>query len=332
LFDKEITYYICYPIFKQKTMKKIYFIGALMATAMSFGQQALPFFDTFSYPAANLHETAPWSALGTPSASDHILLDGSKVTFAAGGTDAQVLVASQTSGTVYYKFDLKVITMAGVTDANGGYLAGFTQNATTFGASLWTKRGADDNTYNLGIETRTATAANTTFTSGTYNAGTTYTVVVGYTFNPGANDDTTKLWVNPGAGEEATPLLTDTHTGTDLPAIVSFFLRQDSATETPSVEIDNLRVATTFADVLSNNTPNSISGLKVYPNPAKNNLYISSDSFAEKQVELYDVLGKVALKTKVTNTPINLSGLTSGVYVVKVTEEGKTATRKIVIE
>ena len=77
---------------------------------------------------------------------------------------------------------------------------------------------------------------------------------------------------------------------------------------------------------------NSISGLKIYPNPAKNNLFISSDSFAEKQVELYDVLGKVALKTKVTNTPINLSGLTSGVYVVKVTEEGKTATRKLVIE
>ncbi|MCL9806062.1 lamin tail domain-containing protein [Flavobacterium amniphilum] len=90
--------------------------------------------------------------------------------------------------------------------------------------------------------------------------------------------------------------------------------------------------ATTLSPCTLSNPDNSISGLKVYPNPAKNNLYISSDSFAEKQIELYDVLGKVALKAKVTNAPINLSGLTSGVYVVKVTEEGKTATRKIVIE
>ena len=77
---------------------------------------------------------------------------------------------------------------------------------------------------------------------------------------------------------------------------------------------------------------NSISGLRVYPNPVTNgNLFISSDSNETKSVAVYDVLGKQVLRTVVTNQPINVSSLNSGVYIVKITEEGKTATRKLVI-
>jgi hypothetical protein len=79
-------------------------------------------------------------------------------------------------------------------------------------------------------------------------------------------------------------------------------------------------------------TQNSISGLKVYPNPVTNgNLFITSDSNETKSVAVYDVLGKQVLRTVVTNQPINVSSLNSGVYIVKITEEGKTATRKLVI-
>jgi len=313
-------------------MKKIYLLSAILATTLSFGQQSLPFTDTFSHAAGNLHETSPWSALGTPNASDHILLDGSKVTFDGLGTDAQVIIASQTTGTIYYKFTINVLSMAGVTDVNGGYLAGFSQNTTTFGGTLWTKR-IDDSSFNLGIETRTATAAGTTWAPGTYTTGTNYTVVVAYTFGAGASDDTTKLWVNPTAGDEATPLITDTHTGTDLSSIVSFFLRQDSVTETPSVEVDNLKVSTTFADVLSNSRFDAIAGLKIYPNPVVDGkLFISTDLNTAKTVSIYDILGKQVLNTRISNEVINVTSLKTGVYVVKITEEGKTATRKLVIK
>lgn len=77
---------------------------------------------------------------------------------------------------------------------------------------------------------------------------------------------------------------------------------------------------------------NNISGLSVFPNPAKQFLNITSASFAEKQVVLYDVLGKVALTAKVTNQSLNIASLPKGVYVAKITEEGKVATRKVVIE
>ncbi|WP_428224107.1 T9SS type A sorting domain-containing protein [Flavobacterium sp.] len=319
-------------------MRKIYVLGALLAMSLTNAQQTLPFVDSFSYPAGNLHQTSPWSVLGTASATDQILLDGSKVTFEAGGTDAQVTVTSQTTGTVYYAFDLTITgALAAVIDANGGYLAGFTQNATTFGGTLWIKKDPADATntkFAFGTEVRTATGTATSFTPYSYDLGTTYKVLVGYTFNTGgASDDSSKLWINPTVNDEASPLITDTHTGADLTSIVSFFLRQDSATETPAVAIDNLKISTTFNDVmLSAEKFDNIAGLRVSPNPATTELNILSDSFAAKTVEMYDVLGKVALKATVTSQPLNISGLAKGVYVAKITEEGRVATRKVVVE
>ena len=313
-------------------MKKLYTLLFITVASATFAQQSLPFSDSFSYPAGNLHETSPWSVVGTAHASDHILLDGSKVTFAAGGTDAQVTISPQTSGTVNYRINLNITSMAGVTDPNGGYIMGFAQNATTFGGTLWAKR-VDDTNFNIGIETRTATGALTTYTAAAYPTGTSITVVVAYTFGAGASDDTTRLWINPTTGDEATPLLTDTHAGTDLPSIASFLLRQDSPTETGVVEVDNLKLSLTFTEVLSSSSFNAIEGLKMYPNPLSGNtLYLTSTANAEMSVQIFDIVGKEVIKSNVMNNTVNVSGLNAGVYIVKITEEGKTATRKLVIQ
>jgi hypothetical protein len=85
--------------------------------------------------------------------------------------------------------------------------------------------------------------------------------------------------------------------------------------------------------VLANDSFNAIAGLSVYPNPVKNGVfYINSDANAERTVAIFDVLGKQVLNTKTSNSAINVSGLTAGVYMVQITEEGKTATRKLVVE
>src|SRR5690606_21567710 len=77
---------------------------------------------------------------------------------------------------------------------------------------------------------------------------------------------------------------------------------------------------------------NSIAGLQVYPNPVTNgNLFITTDNNGTKSVSIYDVLGKAVVKATVTDQPVNVSNLKKGVYIVKITEEGKTATRKLVI-
>jgi hypothetical protein len=78
---------------------------------------------------------------------------------------------------------------------------------------------------------------------------------------------------------------------------------------------------------------NAISGLKIYPNPVTNgNLFITSDTSEVKQVEIYNVLGKQVLAAKTTTAAINVGNLNKGLYMLKITEEGKTATRKLVIE
>ena len=78
---------------------------------------------------------------------------------------------------------------------------------------------------------------------------------------------------------------------------------------------------------------NAISGLSVYPNPVTDgNLYITSDSSEAKTVAVYDILGKQVLNAKTSNNTVNVSSLKGGAYIVKITEEGKTDTRKLIIE
>jgi hypothetical protein len=83
--------------------------------------------------------------------------------------------------------------------------------------------------------------------------------------------------------------------------------------------------------VLANKTF-AVSGMKVYPNPVVDgNLYISSDSSNAKQLTVYDVAGRVALKTTATDQPVNVSGLSSGIYLAHIAENGKTTITKLVI-
>jgi hypothetical protein len=49
-------------------------------------------------------------------------------------------------------------------------------------------------------------------------------------------------------------------------------------------------------------------------------------------IEVYDLLGKEVLKANVVNNAVNVAKLTVGVYVVKIIEDGKIATRKLVIQ
>ena len=53
--------------------------------------------------------------------------------------------------------------------------------------------------------------------------------------------------------------------------------------------------------------------VKIYPSPTNSQLSISSDNEIT-QVEIYNLLGQVVLKTNKTDTPIDVSGLTVGIY------------------
>jgi hypothetical protein len=92
--------------------------------------------------------------------------------------------------------------------------------------------------------------------------------------------------------------------------------------------------ARSIADTnLSTRGFDAIEGLTMYPNPLKGNtLYLTSTANAEMSVQIFDIVGKEVTNTNVINNTVNVSGLNAGVYIVKITEEGKTATRKLVIQ
>lgn len=76
-----------------------------------------------------------------------------------------------------------------------------------------------------------------------------------------------------------------------------------------------------------------IQGFKLYPNPAFNDVvYITTEKNARKEVNVYDVFGEIVLTDRILNKSLNISKLVPGVYVLQVTEESKTITRKLVVK
>jgi hypothetical protein len=92
-------------------------------------------------------------------------------------------------------------------------------------------------------------------------------------------------------------------------------------------------VARSLADTNLSVQQNKIAGLNVYPNPVTNGtLYITSNSSNAKTVAVYDILGKQVLESKTSNNTVNVSNLKGGAYIVRITEDGNTDTRKLIIE
>jgi hypothetical protein len=72
--------------------------------------------------------------------------------------------------------------------------------------------------------------------------------------------------------------------------------------------------------------------LGFYPNPVSNGkIYITSKTSLEKDIMIFDVLGKRVLQTSITSKELNISTIPPGVYIIKISEGDATATRKLII-
>lgn len=76
----------------------------------------------------------------------------------------------------------------------------------------------------------------------------------------------------------------------------------------------------------------SIEGLNLYPNPVSNGkVYITSKNDSDKEIIIFDVLGKKVLQTMISSRELNVSNLTPGVYIIKINENDASATRKLIV-
>jgi hypothetical protein len=76
-----------------------------------------------------------------------------------------------------------------------------------------------------------------------------------------------------------------------------------------------------------------LKGFKMYPNPAYGEeIYITTETNGNKAIKIYDVFGEVVLTDRISTNTLDISRLVPGVYVLQVTEQKKTMTRKLVVK
>ena len=70
----------------------------------------------------------------------------------------------------------------------------------------------------------------------------------------------------------------------------------------------------------------------LYPNPVKNTVYVSSN-MEKADLAVYDITGKMVLNTALQfgENTINVSNIASGVYLARLSSNGKTLTKKLII-
>lgn len=295
----------------------------------------LPFREHFNYAVgASLGAQESWSNINS---GDNITVasgslsyanatsSGNSVSFTGAGIDCFSPFTATTSGTVYASFMVNVADMTNVTtDLAETYFAALTDANKSFKGRMFVKRNGTQ--YQLGLD---AASTTTNYDATLRNVGDVVFVVMGYDF--GTN--TLSAWLNPNLTtfSASTPASLTSTPATAITELGGFIIRQDSDTKTPSMVFDELNIATDITSLLTVKQ-NNITGLEVYPNPVTNGmLYINTAANLEKNVVIYDVLGKQVLSTTTSNA-VNVASLKSGVYVLSITEAGKTATSKLVIK
>lgn len=71
--------------------------------------------------------------------------------------------------------------------------------------------------------------------------------------------------------------------------------------------------------------------IKLHPNPVKNDLTLDLKSEEDTKVEIFDILGKRVYFNSINKTStLNLQDLKTGIYIVKITQNNTTITKKLV--
>lgn len=329
-------------------MKKIYILSTLLVASISFGQVSDRFMGTGALNAngwATHSGTTPGQlTISTGSLTySTITPAGNKVALVAGNTeDVNLSCGTAISGTAYYSVIINLPNTTGLNlnTASGDYsiALGGTAGATVTAlpARIYFRAGATADTFNLGILNNSGGTVAPSYVATNFPINTPVFAIVKYELTT----NTASLFINPAldSTEPTATVTNNTGTGAAPTSIASVTLRQGGTATagTGNVEFDDIRVANNWAYVSSASlkiNQNSISGLSFYPNPVKNGVFfINTDANAERTVTVFDVLGKQVLNLTTSNNAINVNNLNSGVYMVKITEEGKTATRKLVIE
>lgn len=236
-------------------LKELFVTFAVVWLCTSVATGSIVFRDDFNSPNGNLVGTTPdvgvgtWSQTGADG-TNPIQISGSAARVNNAGQDAYAQFASPVTPTngasIYSGFDINLSTN-GINESTF-HLTDTVGATLTFYQLLFSRNLSTG--YQFGLSTRSGSFV--AYGTTVLNRNTTYHVVIAWDFLAGGGtNDLMKLYINPtNATEGANSIYAQTSTwGSFEPtSLVAANLRQGALGPSPTGTIDNLVVATTFAE------------------------------------------------------------------------------------
>ncbi|WP_179354150.1 T9SS type A sorting domain-containing protein [Winogradskyella vidalii] len=359
-------------------MKTKLFLTLLLTSCLTFGQELyqLPLYEGFDYAVAYSDDTppeplntllysdtmiglGPWIEDNYSSTKNPFLITSPFTSYAGlpaftgnaieikGGTNDPLLyfepVNENDGVNLYASCMVKVTDMSSVSGSLDYFFA-LATSGFGYGAALYFSK-VDDTTYNLGINESNTSGEAIVYTGATFTENVDEVfVVIKYEFNSSGNS-VAHLFVNPvinGATEPASHEDTSSISLEDEANRSTFTLLKinaNSNARTPGIAIDEIRIGTSWEDVVSTtNEPldivdNEIANFKIYPNPANDYIEIESGAESVTSITVFDILGEQVLIQEVLNdNRMDISSLTKGVYFIKIRGDNNSSITKKIIK
>jgi len=264
-----------------KLKKLISILYVLLTTiclsGIIFAQPSLPYTETFDYSVGALIPNDGWTQTGvntggtvqvtsgslsytdlpTPTGNKVALLNGSG--FEDPGFDITPVGNQTDPSSVYVSFILNVINPGVVAGEYIQHVCSAGQSSIDFRSRVFVRLGSGGASFfNIGLRQGSADIIQWDTTE--HPVSTPVFIAVAYDFVPDTVNDVSRLWVNPALGESSppAPLLTATATGPDLAAVGRINLRQPSPSTDLSVEVDEMRIGTSWTDVTPSFVPSRV--------------------------------------------------------------------------
>ncbi|MEO8665298.1 MAG: hypothetical protein ABI462_07365 [Ignavibacteria bacterium] len=234
-------------------MKKIILLICFIVTASStFAQIRL--YENFDYPVGDSIGAHGWnwntgvvntifvSSPGLSYAGYPLSDIGSSARIRNNGNDAYKNFPADSTGVLYASF---MVTVDSIKTAGDYFVALISPTSTSnYVARFWARDTAG--ALSFGLSKTTVGNGGIFYTPGLYSLGTTYTVVIKYTFNPGIADDQMSAFIFssgiPATEPGSATIGPVTGTANDAP-IGRFAVRQGSTASSPTLNIDGIRVS-----------------------------------------------------------------------------------------
>jgi endonuclease/exonuclease/phosphatase family metal-dependent hydrolase len=229
-------------------VKKVVFCISTFLLSATLSGAALLLNDSFSYPDGPLVTVSGGVWAHHSGSAGEVMVSSGRVFLSEANTEdvnaslaGQPYPASGTTNVFYASFTVKFTSLP---NSGGTYFAHFKNSSSTFRARIWALTGgAAPDRFRLGISSTNSSAASATSPMD-LRLNTDY-IVVTRLVNSNAVTVST-LWINPTAESDSSISVTENASAF---TVVSYALRE--STGEGALNIDNLRVGTSFADVFS---------------------------------------------------------------------------------